>query len=230
MKLQGKVVNWNDNKGFGFVEPNGGGERTFVHIKAFKPLSRRPINDDVIIYELVYDNNNRYKAENIKFSTAVSCNSSNAPSKSIISKRTSKNSNKKRTSVSKNTNPKSQSGIDFSFVFFIVFWCSLGVSVLLGKIPSIIIGLYILLSTITFITYWIDKSAAKNNRWRISENTLHLLSFLGGWPGAYLAQNILRHKSIKKQFKQVYWLTVMLNIGGLIWLYIEKGAEILTLI
>lgn len=31
MKLQGQVVNWNDDKGFGFVEPNGGGDRAFVH-------------------------------------------------------------------------------------------------------------------------------------------------------------------------------------------------------
>ena len=67
MRLQGKVLNWNDDKGFGFVEPNGGGERAFVHIKAFKPRARRPINGDVIIYELVRENNNRYKASNIQF-------------------------------------------------------------------------------------------------------------------------------------------------------------------
>jgi len=69
MKFQGKVLNWNDDKGFGFVEPNGGGERAFVHIKAFKPRTRRPDNGEVIIYELVHENNNRYKAENIKFSS-----------------------------------------------------------------------------------------------------------------------------------------------------------------
>ncbi|MFT6218870.1 MAG: cold shock CspA family protein [Cycloclasticus pugetii] len=67
MKFQGKVLNWNDEKGFGFVEPNGGGKRAFVHIKAFKPRSRRPVNGEIIVYELVQDNNNRYKAENIQF-------------------------------------------------------------------------------------------------------------------------------------------------------------------
>ena len=36
MKLQGKIVNWNDKKGFGFVEPNGGGERAFMFI--FNPM------------------------------------------------------------------------------------------------------------------------------------------------------------------------------------------------
>jgi hypothetical protein len=32
MRFQGKVFNWNDDKGFGFFEPNGGGERAFVHM------------------------------------------------------------------------------------------------------------------------------------------------------------------------------------------------------
>ena len=49
MKLQGKILNWNDDKGFGFVEPNGGGQRAFVHIKAFKNNARRPVNGDIIV-------------------------------------------------------------------------------------------------------------------------------------------------------------------------------------
>ena len=71
MKLQGKISNWNDDRGFGFVEPNGGGERAFVHIKAFNPPSRRPVNGEVIIYELARDNDNRYKAENIQFARDI---------------------------------------------------------------------------------------------------------------------------------------------------------------
>ena len=214
MKLQGKVLNWNDDKGYGFVEPNGGGERAFVHVKAFQPGSRRPINGDVIVYELVYDNNNRYKAENIKFSSVHASTT---------------NTNKKYTSIP-NIKPKKQSRIDPSFVFFVIFWILLGGSVVIEKLPSNIIGLFVLLSTITFITYWIDKSAAKNNRWRTSEATLHFLSLLGGWPGAYLAQNILRHKSIKKSFKNVFGLTVVLNLCGLVWLHTEQGAALLTVI
>jgi cold shock CspA family protein len=68
VKLQGKVTNWSDDKGFGFVEPNGGSVRAFVHIKAFNPSSRRPVNGEIITYELVNENNNRWKAKNIKFS------------------------------------------------------------------------------------------------------------------------------------------------------------------
>ena len=71
MRFQGKVKNWNDDKGFGFVEPNGGGQRAFVHIKAFKTRARRPVTDDVITYELVREKDNRYKAEKIQFADAA---------------------------------------------------------------------------------------------------------------------------------------------------------------
>jgi len=212
MKLQGQVVNWNDDKGFGFVEPNGGGERAFVHINAFKTRTRRPVNGDVIIYELVYDNNNRYKAENIKFS-AVTANTSN----------------KNRTHRPRSTKHKKNNGIDFAAAFLMFFFLAVGVSVLMEKLPSIIIGLYFVISCITFIAYAIDKSAAKKGLWRTPESTLHLLALIGGWPGAYLAQNILRHKSIKKPFRRVFWLTVVINVSGLVWLHTEKGAELLTL-
>ena len=33
--------------------------------------------------------------------------------------------------------------------------------------------------------------------WRIREGTLHLVEALGGWPGAFLAQQTMRHKTVK---------------------------------
>lgn len=201
MKLQGKISNWNDDRCFGFVEPNGGGERAFVHIKAFNPSSRRPVNGEVIIYELARDNDNRYKAENIQFARDV-------------------HKSKKREKV------KSQRG--FGGVFTIVFFIGLLGSVFSGKLPLVIVGLYLIMSLIAFIAYAMDKSAAQNGQWRIQESTLHLISLLGGWPGAYVAQKKLRHKSIKKEFTNVYWVTVLLNLAGLVWLHTEKGANFIN--
>jgi uncharacterized membrane protein YsdA (DUF1294 family) len=78
-----------------------------------------------------------------------------------------------------------------------------------------IAGGYLLMSILAFIAYAVDKSAAKHNRWRTQESTLHLLGVLGGWPGALLAQRWLRHKSKKTAFLVVFWLTVLINCAAL---------------
>ncbi|MCZ8014240.1 MAG: DUF1294 domain-containing protein [Limnobacter sp.] len=77
----------------------------------------------------------------------------------------------------------------------------------------------------TFAEYALDKSAAKKNRWRTSENTLHILSLVGGWPGALAAQRMLRHKNKKYSFQWIFWCTVVLNVTGLIGLLTSGGAR-----
>lgn len=63
----------------------------------------------------------------------------------------------------------------------------------------------------TFIAYWTDKQAARQGRHRIAERTLHLWSLAGGWPAAWWAQRLLRHKSVKASFRRGYWGTVGLH-------------------
>jgi len=57
------------------------------------------------------------------------------------------------------------------------------------------------MSLATFIIYAYDKTMAHKNKWRISEKKLHLLAFLGGWPGALITQRVIRHKTRKHLFK-----------------------------
>lgn len=71
------------------------------------------------------------------------------------------------------------------------------------------------LSVITFATYWFDKRQAVKDGWRVRENTLHLLAVLGGWLGALIAQQQLRHKSIKQSFRRIFWLTVVVNCASI---------------
>lgn len=82
-------------------------------------------------------------------------------------------------------------------------------------LPYGIAGMYLTLSLLTFIAYAIDKSAAKRGKWRTKESTLHLLALMGGWPGALFAQNLLRHKSVKASFRNIFWLTVVANLAVL---------------
>ena len=72
------------------------------------------------------------------------------------------------------------------------------------------------ISAITFIMYAWDKHKAKQSVnkkvTRTSERTLHLLALCGGWPGALIAQQLLRHKSQKKRFITVLWVCILLNV------------------
>ena len=86
---------------------------------------------------------------------------------------------------------------------------------------------YAMFSMLTYVVYAIDKSSARNGTGRISENTLHFLSLTGGWPGALLAQQALRHKTRKQSFRFVFWITVVLNCCVFAWLFTSTGTSTL---
>ena len=89
----------------------------------------------------------------------------------------------------------------------------------------ILVGLaYGVLSLSCFVAYAIDKSAAREGRWRTSERTLLLLGLLCGWPGAVLAQQWLRHKSSKRSFQVLFWISVAVNIAAFVYFSMHYAA------
>ena len=194
MRYQGKVTNWKDDQGFGFVTPNGGGKKAFVHIKAFSKISHRPTEGDILTYELATDESGRYFAKNIRFAGEATTSSSSNKSSSL------------------------------GTYFTVTFCLLIALSAFLGLLPLAIGGLYLTSSIVTFFAYAIDKSAAQNDRWRTKESTLHLLGLVGGWPGALLAQKTLRHKSKKQEFQTIFWVTVISNCVTLGWLLLTKNG------
>ncbi|WP_051222129.1 DUF1294 domain-containing protein [Neptunomonas japonica] len=115
-----------------------------------------------------------------------------------------------------------------SFATFIAFAILATASVAFYTLPFLVLAIYLAMSIITFITYALDKSAAINGRWRTKESTLHVFALAGGWPGALLAQQTLRHKSSKQAFINVLWITVIVNLGGFIWLHSADGSSFLN--
>lgn len=75
---------------------------------------------------------------------------------------------------------------------------------------------YVLVSAIALLTMAHDKLAARAQRQRIAENSLHLLSAIGGWPGTWLACGLFRHKIRKSGFQMWQALAALANIGLLI--------------
>lgn len=83
------------------------------------------------------------------------------------------------------------------------------------RMPWVVLPGLALLNIATFFAYWKDKIAAEQESPRIREDALHGLALAGGWPAAWLAQQVLRHKTIKASFRAMYWLTVLVNVAVL---------------
>ena len=92
-----------------------------------------------------------------------------------------------------------------------------------GFTPLLLVWVYFLLSLITYIFYAIDKKASIKGRWRVPESRLHLLAFLGGWPGAFMAQQQLRHKTQKQPFSIIFSVMTFVNIALLAVLHSPWG-------
>ncbi|MEF8700932.1 MAG: cold shock and DUF1294 domain-containing protein [Candidatus Accumulibacter sp. UW26] len=199
MRYQGRITEWKDDKGFGFVAPNGGGPRVFVHIKSFSNRQRRPVGDELVTYELTADSGGRPQGVNIAF---VGDRSSSppaiAPGPGLL-----------------------------ALSFAVVFLVFMAGAVAVGKLPFLVLIAYLVVSCVAYLAYEFDKAAAQNGQWRTQESTLHLFSLLGGWPGAMLAQKRLRHKTRKQSFQLTYWATVVLNCAGLGWLLSPSGMRII---
>lgn len=206
MRYQGTLVEWNDARGFGFVQADVGGDRLFVHISAFQPKpspQARPQVGMHLEFAVGLDNGKKRAQQ-------VACRN--------IAKVTAKNALRPAATA----NVCSAGGCYLVVMIFVLLFAS--VSMWWG-VQRWVASLYAVLSLITFFAYWKDKAAAQAGRWRTPESTLHSLALLGGWPGAIFAQQWLRHKSSKAQFQAIFWCTVMLNVAAFVWLHSPWGRD-----
>jgi uncharacterized membrane protein YsdA (DUF1294 family) len=102
-------------------------------------------------------------------------------------------------------------GIAVPIAFAMSFLFALAALAAVGRLEMSWLALYYGASIITYGSYARDKTAAQNAGWRTAESSLHLMSLVGGWPGALIAQVLLRHKTRKPSFLIGYWFTVIVN-------------------
>lgn len=77
----------------------------------------------------------------------------------------------------------------------------------------------ILLSALTFVFYAVDKNLAKNQKRRISEKTLLLLSAFGGGFGGLFAMLLAKHKTKHWYFFAVNLSAVVLHVFALLYFF-----------
>lgn len=89
---------------------------------------------------------------------------------------------------------------------------------------AIVLAVYSAMSLAAAVANIIDKHRAVRAQSRISERTLHTLELLGGWPGALIAQHLIRHKTAKTSYRVVLWLIVALHVAawiGVVWVFVR---------
>ncbi|MFC3282639.1 DUF1294 domain-containing protein [Litchfieldella rifensis] len=197
MRQEGKLTQWNDDKGFGFITPTAGGPRIFVHISAFPRGGRRPHVNEPITYHLTRDSQNRPKAERVGYRKAA-----------------------------RHAAPRSK-GLMMACGMVAAFFALLAALTAAGHIPLQLVAAYALLSVITFAMYGFDKAAAGRGHWRTAEATLQFAGLIGGWPGALVAQRLFRHKTRKQPFQAIFWCGLVANCAALGWLlYAGEAASV----
>jgi uncharacterized membrane protein YsdA (DUF1294 family)/cold shock CspA family protein len=188
MRLRGRIIEWKDDRGFGFITPLRGGEQVFVHVKAFSNRHRRPVGNEFVSYEIGSDSEGRLRAEHVEFMGEDSTDAAE--------------------------------GWTIALAIALLFLLFLSVSIFIGRLHFVVLPVYVVFSAVAFIVYRSDKAAAQQNQWRTGEGTLFLLGVLGGWPGAFVAQQMFHHKTKKKSFQIKFWVTVLLNCIGLALLFL----------
>ena len=201
MKLRGTLKRWNDDKGFGFISPCTGGADVFAHISVFQNRSRTPKPGDAVIYHPEKSGDGKLRAISVSYSGEK---------------------------TEKNVLQKPERELWVAMLVSLVFMIAILVLGFMWLIPWQLAVLYYSASIIAFFMYWGDKSAARKGRWRTRESSLLLCGLIGGWPGALIAQQMLRHKSSKKEFQTSFWGSVAVNCAGLGWVLTPIGSQYLS--
>ena len=203
-KQQGQVKKWQDDKGFGFIETENG-DSVFFHINEFK-AHRRPDVGEQVVFTHGQDNQGRMQAKDVQELSFVQ------------QKMSQKNKQIRKRNHKRSAQADFEAGQKKRLFLGAGFYGVLILLTIMDKLNWLVVGWYAALGIITYAMYAKDKAAAQSGNWRTPESTLHLLSALGGWVGAMVAQTYLRHKSQKAEFRAVYYLTVVINMAGLLFL------------
>lgn len=188
-RSRGRLVSWNNERGFGFIAADGGGQDVFVHASAFAKEGRHIEVGGNYEFDLDTSQDGRPKARRVTYVAVLK------PGPSLLSQ-------------------VLQRGPSFlvipAFLFIVI-----AVSTQRPVSPNWLV-IYAVASIACFSGYGLDKAAASQKQWRVSETILLLVGLVGGWPGAILAQEVFRHKTQKKTFRTLFWMSVGINMAAFV--------------
>jgi uncharacterized membrane protein YsdA (DUF1294 family)/cold shock CspA family protein len=197
VKETGELVDWNDDRGFGFIRADGG-ERVFVHIKSIRRIATRPRIGDRLSFTRGIGRDGRPAATNAEISGA---NPQQPPTR-----RGAPPAPPLRAGDPKIVSRVTTAAVLLALVLF-------GYS--LGRAGAVVGIAYLVMGLVSVLAYWVDKHAAETGRWRTPESTLHGIDLACGIMGGLVAQATLRHKISKSDFTLVTFGIALLHFCAL---------------
>lgn len=202
MRKQGTIVRWEESRGFGFIQSPASSAQLFVHIRDWRG-SLPPTPNQRVSFEEIHVGGKGPRAMDVR-----PADQTTRPA----GQRTPQRPATRRRAV---TTGRREAPAWPAFALMLVWAGLLVAGVVLGRLAWVVLPAAFVFNLVTFFVYWQDKFAATRGAWRTAENTLHLFGLAGGWPGAWFAHRILRHKSAKQAFRDLYWVTAVLNVMAL---------------
>jgi uncharacterized membrane protein YsdA (DUF1294 family)/cold shock CspA family protein len=227
---EGEIVRWVSEKGFGFIRPRGGGKDVFVHISALTGEQMPRVGTEVV-FTVTPDPKGRGERA-LKVVPAIAgqpisrgdLDVEPRPTRQRGGAHDSMSAIRPRAQAGRGSSTRQDKGRRAealrpipmngltAFVGGLTLFCFVG-AVMMVPVTPIALLAYPLASLIVYFAYARDKLSAIRQTWRVPESSLHLLEALGGWPGAYVAQQTMRHKTVKVSYQVTYWLIVFLHVA-----------------
>ncbi|UCU97456.1 DUF1294 domain-containing protein [Acidovorax radicis] len=220
MQKQGTVIRWDVTRAFGFIRSPGTPADVFFHIRDFQGAAA-PSEGLTVVYEEIHVGGKGPRAMAVQPTGPQGVVPSHRPAPTSAQRARPASAQAQKPSQPPSGRRPAKTGARSAsagpaWLLMLGWLALLAWGLRSGRLAPWVLGAAVAINLITFLAYAMDKSAAQNGQWRTKESHLHLLSLAGGWPGAWCAQQWLRHKSSKVEFRAVYWVTVVLHCGALL--------------
>ena len=193
----GVLVDWRDDRGFGFIRRPGSAGKIYVHMKSIGKSVDRPRHGDKLEYTVGKDKAGRPVALDVIF-VRDTPPPPLAPTKSLVE--------------THSHAPHTVMGVATRVVGAAVILALLSANIITGRLPVWVAALYFIAGIGSFMLYRQDKLAAVGQGWRKPEIRLQLLDLTFGIIGGLFAQHVFRHKTYKPDFVSITALIAALHI------------------
>jgi uncharacterized membrane protein YsdA (DUF1294 family)/cold shock CspA family protein len=200
VRAEGKIILWNDEKGYGFASTNTRGVEVFLQIKEFQKSDFRPVVDQQVSFIITEEQRGKPYGKSVFL----------CGEKLLFKPKMFK---------------KSSLILPLLSVISLILVLCYGIQS--HKLVWQVAAIYAVFSVFSFYQYAKDKAAARERSWRIREVSLQFWALCGGWPGAFLAQSIFCHKRRKPLFMLVFYLIITLHIAIISWIFTAQANVLL---